>query len=102
MLRALGIVSGVQPEENYLGQDCAGIALRVGADVHHIKPGDRVIAWSIKAFSTRLITEGRVCVKIPDSLSFEEAATMASVYITAFESLQQVGRLEAGQVSVTF
>ena len=67
--------------------------------MHHVKPGDRVIAWTIKAFSSRLITAGRVCVKIPDSLKFEEAATMASVYITSFESLQQVGRLEKGQVS---
>jgi NADPH:quinone reductase-like Zn-dependent oxidoreductase len=95
----LGIVSGVKPEGNYLGQDCTGIARRVGVDVRHIKPGDRVMSWTMKAFSTRFITPSRYCVRIPDSLSFEDAATMALVYITVFESLQHIGRLEAGQVS---
>jgi NADPH:quinone reductase-like Zn-dependent oxidoreductase len=53
----------------------------------------------MKAFSTRFITPGRYCVKMPDNLSFNDAATMALVYITVFEAVQHIGRLEAGQVS---
>jgi NADPH:quinone reductase-like Zn-dependent oxidoreductase len=67
--------------------------------VTHVKPGDRVMSWTMKAFSTRFITPGRYCVKMPDNLSFNDAATMALVYITVFEAVQHIGRLEAGQVS---
>ena len=93
------MVPGHEIEGNSLGLDCSGIVRRVGSDVHHVKPHDRVMAWTFKAQSTRVKTWGRRCVKIPDGLSYEDAATMPSVYVTAFESLQRVGRLEAGQVS---
>ena len=92
------MVPGHEIEGNSLGLDCSGIVRRVGSDVHNVKPNDRVMAWTFKALSTRVKTWGRLCVKIPDSLSFEDAATMPSVYVTAIESLQGVGRLEAGQV----
>lgn len=98
-MRALGIVSGVDIDQNYVGFDCSGTVRRVGVDVQHIKPGDRIMSWTPRAFSTRLITKGRLCVKIPDSMSFEEAATMALVYITAYESLERFGQLKRGQVS---
>jgi NADPH:quinone reductase-like Zn-dependent oxidoreductase len=98
-LRALGIVPGVVIEQNYVGEECSGTVRRVGTDVEHIKPGDRVLSSTPYAFSTRFVTKGRLCAKIPDSMSFEEAATMTLVYITAYEALERFGRLEKGQVS---
>lgn len=99
MLRALGIVPGTDVEGNYVGQDCAGVVRAVGSNVTHINPGDRVLSWTPFGFSTRFQTLGRLCVRIPDSLSFEDASTMALVYITTFEALERFGRLEKDQVS---
>ncbi|KAL8729504.1 MAG: hypothetical protein Q9166_004676 [cf. Caloplaca sp. 2 TL-2023] len=81
LLRALGIVPGTDVEGNYVGQDCAGIVRKVGSNVKHVKPGDRVLSWT----------------PVPDDLSFEDASTMALVYITTFEALERFGRLEKGQ-----
>jgi len=97
VLRALGIVPGTAVEGNYVGQDCAGVVKAVGSNVTHIKPGDRVLSCTPFGFSTRFQTLGRLCIKIPDSLSFEDASTMVLVYITVFEALERCGRLEKGQ-----
>lgn len=53
MLRALGVVCGSEVEGNYLGQDYAGIIRKVGFEVKHVQPGNRVIVWSPFAISTR-------------------------------------------------
>jgi NADPH:quinone reductase-like Zn-dependent oxidoreductase len=92
-------VPGTDVEGNYVGQEGSGIVRAVGSNVTHVKPGDCVLLWTPFGFSTRCQTLGRMCVKIPDQLSFEDAATMALVYITTFEALERVGRLEKGQVS---
>lgn len=39
-----------------------------------------------------------LCEKIPDSLSFEEAATIPAAYGTAVAALHTVGKLQAGEV----
>lgn len=39
-----------------------------------------------------------LCAKIPDSLSFEEAATIPVVYTTAIASLMDLARLSKDQV----
>lgn len=39
------------------------------------------------------------CARIPESLSFDEAATMPCVYGTAMYGLEDLARLEGEQVS---
>lgn len=98
VLRALGIVPGTHVEGNYVGQDCSGVVRAVGSTITHVKPGDRVLSWTPFGFSTRFRTMGRLCIKIPDCMSFVDASAMALVYITSFEALERFGRLEKGQV----
>jgi NADPH:quinone reductase-like Zn-dependent oxidoreductase len=42
-----------------------------------------------------------VCVRIPDSLTFDQAGTMLIPYFTAIHSMVNVGRVTKGQVSGT-
>ncbi|KAI1209352.1 fatty acid synthase S-acetyltransferase [Annulohypoxylon truncatum] len=94
ILVAMGIVE--LPERQF-GLEAAGIVTRVGADVKNIKVGDRVCFLKKHAFSTYLVSEEMFCAKIPDRLSFDEAASMLMPYVTAIHSLINVGCLEKGQ-----
>lgn len=80
-----------------LGLEMAGIIRDVGPDAEGLAVGDRVFVFGSGCFSTHLITSRKYCAKIPDSLSFEDAATMPCVYSTALHALLDIGRLEAGQ-----
>lgn len=94
ILVALGIVE--LPVRQF-GLEAAGFVTRVGADVKDLKVGDRVCCLKKQAYSTYLVTPDIFCTRIPDRLSFDEAASMLMPYVTAIHSLVNVGRLEKGQ-----
>lgn len=102
VLIAMGIVDGRDEEGNSLGCECAGVIRKVGSNVRHLKEGDRVMVFSAGSFCTRMRTPSRLATKIPDSLTFEDAATMPCVYTTVLRSLIDIGRLTKGQVSSSF
>lgn len=86
------------------GIEAAGIVSRVGTDVSpdNLQVGDRVVCFCRKdAFSTYTTTLADVCVRIPDSLTFDQAGTMLIPYFTAIHSMVNVGRITKGQVSDT-
>lgn len=63
--------------------------------------GDRVYALSPNgSLRTISIVPASLCVKIPDGMTFEEAATMPVCFATALQSLVDVGQLEKGQVGI--
>ncbi|KAI0440573.1 fatty acid synthase S-acetyltransferase [Xylaria telfairii] len=79
------------------GVEAAGVATRVGSDVSDIKVGDRVVCLKKQAFATKIVVEELACAKIPDSLSFDEAASMIFAFATAIHSLVNIGGLHKGQ-----
>jgi NADPH:quinone reductase-like Zn-dependent oxidoreductase len=81
----------------YHGLDGAGVVRRVGPKVKDFKPGNRVAAMEHNMLSTLLIANEIMCVKIPESLSFIDAATMFTVYATVQQSLITVGQLKKGE-----
>ncbi|EZF68429.1 hypothetical protein H105_08950 [Trichophyton soudanense CBS 452.61] len=98
---ALGIV---ELPVRLFGIEAAGIVTRVGTDVspNDLQIGDRVVFFCRKdAFSTYTTTLAAVCVRIPDSLSFNQAGTMLIPYFTAIHSMINVGRVSKGQVGST-
>lgn len=97
VLISMGVVDGQGVNDEGLGCECAGIIEETGPDVTSLTPGDRVMVLAIGAISTSVITSAQMCVKIPDSMSFTEAATMPTVYSTVVHSLLDKARLEAGQ-----
>ncbi|KAL6872001.1 putative polyketide synthase [Trichoderma novae-zelandiae] len=93
VLVAMGIVEGYQPG---LGIECSGVIRRVGNVVKGLSPGDRVMTIGHGCFTTSFISDASLVVKIPDSLSFEEAATVPCVYATAIHALINLGGLTEG------
>ncbi|CAG8961993.1 hypothetical protein HYFRA_00014100 [Hymenoscyphus fraxineus] len=97
VLIAMGIVEGQLADSSGLGCECAGVISKVGSACKTLTPGDRVMLFTPGALATSLVLREELCAKIPDSLSFEDAATIPCVYGTVIHSLVNLGRLEKGQ-----
>ncbi|KAM0389205.1 hypothetical protein ACHAQC_009086 [Fusarium culmorum] len=80
-----------------LGQEASGIVLRTGRDATHLKPGDRVSTLDMGTHATVMRADHRVTVKIPDAMSFEEAAAVPVVHTTAYYALVRLAKLQRGQ-----
>ncbi|TFK93790.1 GroES-like protein [Polyporus arcularius HHB13444] len=75
-----------------LGWDAAGVVVAVGSKVDRLKVGDRVfveahVADSTRTFQQYVATPADFVAKIPDSLSFDEAATLPVSVTTALAGL---------------
>ncbi len=84
-----------------LGNEAAGVVVRVGSRVRQFKPGDEVYArpnqGRIGAFAEFLsITEDDVALK-PKELTMEEAASIPLVGLTAWQALIERANLKKGQ-----
>lgn len=88
---ALGQVDG------YLGHDCSGIVSAIGSKVTNVSVGDRVCALARETFSTVLECNALSATRIPDDMSFTDAASIPAVFCTAYYSLINVARLQAGE-----
>ncbi|NJK65650.1 MAG: zinc-dependent alcohol dehydrogenase family protein [Microcoleus sp. SU_5_3] len=86
-----------------LGCDGAGVVKAVGAAVQGFQVGDEVffcnggLGGPIGTYAELAIVDERFLAKKPASLSFAEAAAAPLILITAWESLYDRGRLQAGQ-----
>lgn len=80
-----------------LGYEGSGLVLQVGSAVHKLSVGDRVIMSSSGSLTSTQQLDQRLCVKMPDSMTYEEGATMSAVYCTAIHCLLDVGGLRKGQ-----
>lgn len=83
-----------------IGLEASGVVRKIGPAVKNLKVGDRVMNTGRGHFGSTSVGEEIVWEKIPDSLGFEQAATMPCVYATAIYSLIDIGQLRKGQVSL--
>src|SRR5882757_199641 len=84
-----------------LGNDLAGVVVRVGSRVRRFKPGDEVYARPHKdrigTFAEFIaVKEDGVALK-PKALTMEEAASIPLVGLTAWQALIEKGQLKKGQ-----
>ena len=93
---------GIVPENEYtIGCECAGYIKRLGPGVTKFKIGDRVAAMRSGTYVNRVQCPADRVHVIPASMSFEDAATIPLVYLTAIYSLYHLGNLREGQVRTT-
>ena len=94
VLNALGLYPGPPMP---LGNECAGVVERVGAEVTAFAPGDEVIALAGGAMRTHVVTPVDLVMRKPTALSFADAAAMPTAYLTAAWGLHHLSHLKAGQ-----
>ncbi|KAK8175661.1 putative PKS-like enzyme [Phyllosticta citrichinensis] len=92
----LAVTMGIVPENEFLlGLEGTGRIRRPGTTAYAV--GDRVLVFAKGTFANRIITTNERVYSIPESLSFEEAATLASVYLVSLYSLYDQANTQPGQ-----
>jgi NADPH2:quinone reductase len=76
----------------------AGVVSALGAGVQDVKVNDRVLTMAEQGgYAERVAIPARDCFKLPDAMSFVDAAAMALVYDTAWFALRERARLQSGE-----
>jgi NADPH:quinone reductase-like Zn-dependent oxidoreductase len=107
-----------------LGGDIAGVVSKTGSEVRNFREGDRVIAWSIVSeadddwarrgkagqspawqyfgmhrqgsYAEYSAVPESSLIKLPDNVSFEEAACLPVAGLTAYHAVKTVGDVQKG------
>lgn len=97
VLKALGLYPAESADARMFGDEVAGEVVAVGQGVDHVKPGDRVFGLAVFGLATHTLARGADVLRIPEGMTFEEAATIPVVFMTAWHSLKNVARLCKGE-----
>ena len=79
------------------GGDCAGEVHAVGEGVTAFKPGDRVLGRARGSFAEFVAMSVEQAARVPERLTWEQAAAVPVVSVTAYEILCLYGKLKAGE-----
>jgi tumor protein p53-inducible protein 3 len=87
--------SGASP---LLGLDIAGVVERAGPRCADWKPGERVFGLlSGGGYAEYAVLPCAMAMRVPDALSFEEAAAIPEAFLTAYQCLFWLARFERGE-----
>ncbi|EFL30423.1 polyketide synthase subunit [Streptomyces viridochromogenes DSM 40736] len=93
VVAALGMVD--DPED--LGAEGAGVVTEIGPDVTRFAVGDRVMGAFPAAFAVRTVADERMLAAVPAGWSFQDAASVPAVFLTAYYALHDLARIKPGQ-----
>ncbi|RKU03683.1 beta-ketoacyl synthase [Burkholderia sp. Nafp2/4-1b] len=101
VMYAMGLLSDEAVETGFagatIGMEMSGRVVRVGPDVDGFAPGDAVLGFAPASFATRVVTRATAVARKPDTMSFEEAATIPTTFFTAYYALCELARLRRGE-----
>lgn len=86
-----------------LGHDGAGVIEKVGARVKGLKPGDRVafcnggVGGTHGTYAHHAVVPASLVAKIPDGVTAMQAAAVALVFITGWESFKERAGVRKGE-----
>ena len=82
-----------------IGFEGAGIVVETGPEVTTLVPGDRVMGLVnvTSAFAPVAVADQRVLAKIPCGWSYEQAASVPAVFLTAYFALVDLADLRMGE-----
>jgi hypothetical protein len=93
VLKALALYPGDAPDARIFGDEVAGIVRAVGPDVTHVAPGDHAFGLAVFGLATHTTARAGDIRRIPARLTFEAAATLPVVFMTAWHALRNVARV---------
>jgi putative PIG3 family NAD(P)H quinone oxidoreductase len=80
-----------------LGLECAGEVIEVGGSVRGWSPGERAMAILTGGGYAEEVVVPAVCaLRVPDALSWEEAAALPEVFLTVHLNVLELGALPEG------
>jgi mycoketide-CoA synthase len=91
VLATLGMYPG---DPGPLGYEGSGVVEEVGSAVTDLSPGDPVMGLFSRGFGPTVVEDRRRLVKIPAGLTFEQAAAVPLVFLTAYYALVDLAGLQ--------
>ncbi|MGW1077632.1 type I polyketide synthase, partial [Streptomyces sp. NPDC002537] len=89
---------GMYPDADaYLGTEGAGVVTEVGPGVTGHAVGDRVMGLLPEAFGPVSVVDERLIARIPEGWSYEQAAAIPVVFLTAYFGLADLASLGEGE-----
>ncbi len=83
------------------GYEIAGVVEAIGAGAGGFKVGDRVAALTVYGgFAELLVREAEHFLPIPEGVSDRDAAAVILNYITAWQMIHRVAKVQAGQTAL--
>ena len=92
VILALGQLPG-----NHLGQECSGVVTKAGSGASKLEVGDRVCTIAAGSVANVARCKADCAVKLPESISFSDGASIPLIYCTAHYCLARVARLTPGE-----
>lgn len=93
VLNAMDLYPG---DAGLLGSECAGTIVAIGSEVTELQVGDEVLGIASGTFQRYVTTHAGLVTRKPESLSFEDAAALPIVYLTAAYALNHLAKIQAG------
>ncbi|MBV7509577.1 NAD(P)H-quinone oxidoreductase [Bacillus sp. sid0103] len=98
LLQRKGLYPPPPGASNILGLEMAGVIEGVGSGVTGWTEGDRVYALlSGGGYAEKVVIPAEMAMKIPNGMSFEEAAAVPEAFLTAFLNTVELGQLKSGE-----
>ena len=85
-----------------LGAESSGEVVQVGTNVKNVQTGDRVIVFGHPSYCTLAAVPASKVVPFPDNVSFDAAAALPIIYLTAHNMLHTVRRVRAGETVLIY
>ncbi|MEO5913512.1 MAG: SDR family NAD(P)-dependent oxidoreductase [Luteolibacter sp.] len=97
VLKALALYPAETADARIFGDEVAGEVIAIGEGVTHLAVGDKAFGLAVFGLATHTLARAADMRKMPDRLSYEEAATLPVVFMTAWYALHNVARMTAGE-----
>ncbi|MFC4468507.1 SDR family NAD(P)-dependent oxidoreductase, partial [Streptomyces xiangluensis] len=94
VLNVLGTYPG---DAGRFGHEGAGVVVEVGPEVTGLAVGDRVMGLLDGAFGPTACTDARLLARIPEAWTYEQAASVPIVFLTAYYALVDLAGLKSGE-----
>ena len=98
VLKALALYPAETADARIFGDEVAGEVTAVGEGVTNVSVGDSVFGLAVFGLATHSLARATDVRRMPKGLSFEEAATIPVVFMTAWYALRTVARMKAGEM----
>ena len=80
------------------GNEVSGVVESTGDGVTHLKTGDRVIGTPMGgAFAEQCVVPAKLCMPLPDQMTFEQGAGFTITYATSYHAFKQSTTLSPGE-----
>ncbi len=84
------------------GFECSGIVEAVGEKITQVSPGQSVVVFDQHCYAEFVLTVAEAVFPIDERVNLEEAAAVPVVYLTAWNLLHTMARVQVGQTILVY